>query len=298
MSEIPRVVQESLLKHLGYPPDTPIRSTSVSGGCIHRGMHIVIENQEFFLKWNCSSLASAFSSEADGLTRLSQKGAIKTPEVIALGKPEKSGGCGFLLLEWIFVSPSPAMSAFQTFGEQLAFHHLKTEAKPFGLEIDNFIGSTPQQNCPHMNWVEFFRSRRLNRQYELAAKNHLLTETRRKRLQKLIDHLDKWLPADPPASLLHGDLWIGNVLFDRKGVPVLIDPAVYYGDREADLAFTELFHGFPPVFYQAYQSVYPLDPEYRERRDLYNLYHLLNHLNIFGESYGPAVDRVLMKYVG
>ncbi len=298
MSEIPRIVRERLLKHLGVPQDTPIRSTPVSGGCIHHGMHVVVNNQEFFLKWNCGALASTFPSEVDGLNRLAKTGVIKTPEVIALGKPETPDGCGFLLLEWIPVSPSPAKRVFQTFGEQLASHHLKTEAVPFGLEMDNFIGSTPQQNSPHTNWVDFFRSRRLNYQFELAAKNHLLTETRQKRLRKLMDHLEKWLPANPPASLLHGDLWIENVLFDQSGTPILIDPAVYYGDREADLAFTELFHGFPPIFYQAYQSVYPLDPEYRERRDLYNLYHLLNHLNIFGESYGPAVDRVLMKYVG
>lgn len=295
---LPLKVQQSILQHLGLPLNTPVRTIPVLGGCIHHGMQVLIGEKSYFLKWNCGSLASVFSSEADGLVRIAQKGVIKTPNVIALETPETVTGCGYLLLEWVSASPSPVPLSFRKLGEQLAVHHLKTDAVLFGLEIDNYIGSTPQRNSSTANWVEFFRSQRLQFQFELALKNHLLTKERSKRLQKLMDHLEKWLPATPKPSLLHGDLWIENILFDLQGNPFLIDPAVYYGDREADLAFTELFHGFPSDFYHAYQSVFPLDPEYQERKDLYNLYHLLNHLNIFGESYGAAVDRVLLRYVG
>lgn len=294
----PLKIQRSILQHLGLPLDTLVQTTPVSGGCIHHGVRLLAGEKSYFLKWNCSSLASVFPSEVDGLSRIAQKGVIKTPGVIALGTPEELEGCGYLLLEWISASPSPTLLSFRKLGEQLALHHLKTDSVLFGLDIDNYIGSTPQKNSPTANWVEFFRTQRLQFQFELALKNRLLTETQRKRLQKLMDHLEKWLPPTPKPSLLHGDLWIENVLFDIEGTPILIDPAVYYGDREADLAFTELFHGFPADFYRAYQSVFPLEPEYQERKDLYNLYHLLNHLNIFGASYGSAVDRVLIRFVG
>jgi fructosamine-3-kinase len=133
---------------------------------------------------------------------------------------------------------------------------------------------------------------------ELAGQNGRLPRPRAQRLQKLLNQLDNWLPAHPSASLLHGDLWGGNWLATAAGEPALIDPAVYYGHREADLAFTELFGGFPAAFYAAYQSAWPLENGYEERKDLYNLYHLLNHLNLFGEGYGGGVDSILHRYAG
>jgi fructosamine-3-kinase len=132
----------------------------------------------------------------------------------------------------------------------------------------------------------------------LAQRNDALPAERLRRLEILLARLDEWLPPDPPASLLHGDLWGGNWLVTSAGQPALIDPAVYYGHREADLAFTELFGGFPPAFYAAYREAWPLDPGYADRKELYNLYHLLNHLNLFGEGYGSSVDIILRRYTG
>jgi fructosamine-3-kinase len=168
----------------------------------------------------------------------------------------------------------------------------------FGLDDDNFIGANPQPNQRSDNWLTFFREQRLGFQMELARRNNLLPAQRARRLETLLNRLGDWLPAQPPASLLHGDLWGGNWLATASGEPALIDPAVYYGHREADLAFTELFGGFPAAFYTAYKAAWPPDPGYKERKDLYNLYHLLNHLNLFGEGYGGSVDSILQQYVG
>jgi fructosamine-3-kinase len=181
-------------------------------------------------------------------------------------------------------------------GRGLAAQH-RTTAETFGLDHDNFCGSNAQINTPTDDWVTFFGERRLGYQMELVRSRGRLPGRRGDRLENLIAQLGNWLPSHPPASLLHGDLWGGNWLVTAMGEPALIDPAVYYGHREADLAFTELFGGFPAAFYQAYQSAWPLDPGYEERKPLYNLYHLLNHLNLFGESYGGGVDSILQRYV-
>ncbi len=169
-------------------------------------------------------------------------------------------------------------------------------ASQYGLDHDNFIGANPQPNQAADNWVDFFGQQRLAFQMELARQNGYLPAQRAKLLEKLLVRLNDLLPSQPPASLLHGDLWGGNWLVTEAGEAALIDPAVYYGDRESELAFTELFGGFPSAFYVAYNETWPLDHDYRKRRDLYNLYHLLNHLNLFGESYGGAVDSVLRQY--
>jgi fructosamine-3-kinase len=144
--------------------------------------------------------------------------------------------------------------------------------------------------------VDFFRESRLGYQMELARRSGYLLGGRARLLEKLLARLENWLPVQPPASLLHGDLWGGNWLTTAQGEPALIDPAVYYGHREAELAFTELFGGFPAAFYHAYEEAWPLDAGYVERKALYNLYHLLNHLNLFGEGYGGQVDAILRRY--
>jgi len=166
----------------------------------------------------------------------------------------------------------------------------------YGLDHDNFIGANPQPNHPCNNWVDFFREQRLGYQMELARQRGYLSAKRGQSLETLLANLGNWLPAQPPVSLLHGDLWGGNWLVTDMGEAALIDPAVYYGDREAELAFTELFGGFPSQFYAAYNEVWPLESGYGERKELYNLYHLLNHLNLFGESYGGSVDAILRKF--
>jgi fructosamine-3-kinase len=157
----------------------------------------------------------------------------------------------------------------------------------------------PQPNGWMASWPEFFRERRLRIQGELARRNGRLEGQRARQLERLLDRLDTWLGDHAPRpALLHGDLWGGNVLIGPGGAPALIDPAVFYGDREAELAYTALFGGFPDAFYRAYDETWPLPAGWRERRELYNLYHLLNHLNHFGESYGAEVDSVLRRYAG
>ena len=214
----------------------------------------------------------------------------------AMAQDEAAGDCpAFILMEWLGRGSNTANVA-QALGRGLAAMHRVT-GPAFGLEHDNFIGANPQPNRPAKDWLTFFRDQRLGFQMELAGRKGHLSPPRARRLERLLANLGDWLPTHPPASLLHGDLWGGNWLVTASGEPALVDPAVYYGHREAELAFTELFGGFSGPFYAAYNQAWPLDSGYKERKDLYNLYHLLNHLNIFGEGYGGSVDSVLRRYV-
>jgi protein-ribulosamine 3-kinase len=271
----------------------------VAGGCIHKAYKLITSAGLYFLKWNTAPLPAMFSSEAHGITHIHAVDAIKTPQVLLFSDLTTDGCPGFILMEWIESGAhhfDPAL-----LGEQLALFHLAPAQQPttYGLEINNYIGSTPQINAWSDDWIVFFREQRLNYQANLAIKKGYLPISRRNKLEKLLHQIDRFLTGiDRRPSLLHGDLWAGNILAGSHSEPYLIDPAVYFGDREAEIAFTELFGGFPPRFYQAYNSVWPLSPGYPERRDLYNLYHALNHLNIFGETYGPLVDGILRKYVG
>lgn len=289
------------LDRLGDPSE--IQSVrSLGGGCINNAQRLQTGEQFYFLKWNARPLPGMFKTEAEGLRLMKTTGTVRIPEPFAADDPSNHAP-GFILMEWI-ETPSGLGHKIdmEALGEQLAEMH-RTGASlhhppAFGLDRDNYIGSTPQTNGWELDWVEFFRRQRLLPQMELAKRNGLLGEGRARRLEKLIDRLDRWLGGvERSPSLLHGDLWGGNVMAGPDNQPVLIDPAVYFGDREADIAFTELFGGFSKRFYQAYETVYPLESGYAGRRDLYNLYHLLNHLNLFGEVYGSQVDAVLRHYV-
>jgi fructosamine-3-kinase len=222
---------------------------------------------------------------------------VRAPTVIAAVDPAPEAGQAFLLSEWLEGGGAPVdMTAL---GTQLAALH-RHEAPAYGLDHDNYIGGTPQRNGWDADWPRFFAERRLRPQIELAGARGLLGAGRGRGLERLLGRVGDLLGgvARQPA-LLHGDLWGGNVVAaDPCGAPGLIDPAVYYGDREAEIAFTELFGGFSPAFYAAYRRAWPLEPGYAERRDLYNLYHLLNHLNLFGEGYGPQVDAIIHRYGG
>jgi fructosamine-3-kinase len=276
---------------------SPIHSvSSVGGGSISRVARVRTGAGEYALKWSERGTPGLFAAEAHGLGLLAAAGAVRVPRVPALR--DEPGEAAFLLLEWL-AAPSELnrAAAGEALGRQLAALHRST-APAYGLDRDNFIGATPQSNEWMDSWLAFFRERRLRFQAELARRNGYLSHERAWLLDRLIDQLDTWIDdRHVQPALLHGDLWGGNFILGPGGAPAVIDPAVYYGDREADLAFTMLFGGFPDTFYRAYEEAWPLPDGWRERRDLYNLYHLLNHLNLFGEGYGGAVDAIVRRYV-
>jgi fructosamine-3-kinase len=258
-----------LLKHLGIADAQP-----VSGGCIHRCYRATLSGRAVFLKVNDARLADAFAAEADGLAALRAAGCT-APEPISHGA---AGASAFLLMEFLELE---SRGDFAALGRMLATLH-RAEGSHFGWARDNYIGSTPQPNGAHENWAQFWRERRLEPQLALA---------KRKGYDIDAGNVTALLDGHAPApSLLHGDLWSGNASFLAGGAPVLFDPAVYYGDREADLAMTELFGGFSREFYSAY-GVLPAG--YETRKHLYNLYHLLNHLNLFGGGYLGQVNATL-----
>lgn len=244
----------------------------VSGGCIHRAFRAEADGVRLFVKVNDAGLADAFAAEADGLEALRGAG-VRAPEPLAHGV---EGGYAFLVLEFLDLA---AGGDFAALGVMLAEAHRRPWPQ-FGWRRDNYIGTTPQRNPPASHWAEFWREQRLRPQAERARRHGIEFD-----LERVVRPLEGHAP---PPSLLHGDLWSGNVGFADQA-PVLFDPAVYCGDREADLAMTELFGGFEANFYAAYREAWPLEPGYERRRALYNLYHLLNHLNLFGRSYlGPV----------
>jgi fructosamine-3-kinase len=262
----------------------------VGGGDINEAARIETDRATYFVKWNVHPRSRMFETEARGLKLLADAQAVRVPRVIALIDQPPA-----LVLEWIDLGSNKS-SAAEALGRGLAQQHRSLGAA-YGLDHDNTIGANPQINTPSSSWIEFYRDRRLGEQVKLAHARGHLTPDRARRLDAIMRQLDRWLDESIAApSLLHGDLWGGNTMIDAQGHPVLIDPAVYYGDREAELAFTELFGGFGPRFYAAYNEAWPLDRGYADRRDLYNLYHLLNHLNLFGEGYGGSVDAILRRY--
>lgn len=264
---------------------------SVSGGCINRTERVTTELGVFFLKTlNDSDAEQRFAAEAAGLLALGA--SIRVPAPLAWGS---AAGSGYLLLAWLDLA---GRGDDALLGEQLAALHAETQPY-FGFSSDNYIGTTPQRNAPSMDWPGFYGQSRLRPQLDWAAARGLS-----RRGIDLGHRLIAALPMfftdyDPAPALIHGDLWGGNYGFDPTGTPVLYDPAVYFADREAELAMTELFGGFSDRFYDAYRACSPLDPGYPTRKTLYNLYHVLNHFNLFGGGYGAqaasTMDRLLTE---
>ena len=263
-------VQDALRRQLGIEA-----AETVSGGCIHDCYRVTIKGRRGFLKVNDARYADAFAAEAEGLSALTASGQ-RAPEVLAHGN---AGARAYLLLEYLELNGT---GDFAALGRMLAEAHRKPGPR-FGWARDNYIGSTPQKNGWCDDWAEFWSERRMKPQLDWArARGFSLPDVPCSLLQN----------HEPRPSLLHGDLWSGNAGFTSEG-PVVFDPAVYYGDREADLAMTELFGGFPRGFYRAYNEVFPLQEGYEKRKHLYNLYHLLNHLNLFGGGYLGQVKSTL-----
>ena len=284
-------ISRHISKATGIPFENP-RQHLVGGGCINTTYELDDGKRRFFVKTNQSSFLHMFEAEYAGLLEITQTHTIRAPQPVWCGI---EGSQAYLVMEFLSIGGAGRQGSVAALGEKLAAMHKVTNTD-YGWIRNNTIGSTPQINHPCSNWVEFWRERRLGYQLELAARNGY-----RGRLQQkgelLLSKVAAFFPlqAQLPASLLHGDLWSGNYAIDEAGEPVIFDPAVYYGDRETDIAMTELFGGFPPSFYAAYRSAYPLDEGYVVRKTLYNLYHVLNHLNLFGGGYGGQAERMIEK---
>ncbi|MBT8268307.1 MAG: phosphotransferase [Flavobacteriaceae bacterium] len=263
---------------------------AVSGGDISRAYLLHTSDGNFFLKLNSDHVSEdMFNVEAKGLQILAAAKAIKIPDVIGHGR---IGDYAYLLLEAIKIK-NETPSDLETLGEQLAQLHLST-AEQFGLDHSNFIGSLHQSNDFHEDWTTFYIAERLWPQYQLALSKGLLTNTDIPYVEQMTVCCDN-LFEDIKPSLLHGDLWSGNYLIDQQGLPVLIDPAVYYGHHEVDIAMSRLFGGFSSDFYSAYEYHFPVTEGYEDRMDLYQLYYLLVHLNLFGGSYYGSVMRLTKR---
>ncbi|MCK9606721.1 MAG: fructosamine kinase family protein [Methylomonas sp.] len=256
------------------------RLTRVGGGDINTAFRLQAAGIDWFIKLNRASLLNMFAAEAAGLQELASLQHVKVPRVVAFGAHDNHA---YLLLEYQALGALRGDSA-SLFGRQLARVHRQPQAF-FGWHIDNTIGSTPQHNDRSNNWIDFWQQQRLAKQLQFAAENGFTGSIQTKGL-KLLEKLPAFFSRHQPhPSLLHGDLWGGNAASDSRGNPIMFDPACYYGDRETDIAMTELFGGFATGFYSAYNEEYPLDPDYKTRKTLYNLYHILNHLNLFGGGY-------------
>lgn len=274
---------DSIIRDIETTTETLLTNThlsSISGGSINDAYLLQSNKHSYFIKLNQPHLEFMFEAEAHGLEEMRALNCVRIPEVICYGQGDNHS---YLVLEYIELG-SLRGNASKLLGTQLAQLHSYRQAF-FGWDINNTIGSTPQHNEREHDWLTFWQQHRLGAQLKIAAKNGF-----HGRLQDKGQNLVEKLPAffegyTPTPALLHGDLWGGNAGADSQGNPVIFDPACYYGDREADIAMTELFGGFGNDFFSAYQAEYPLDSGYKFRKTLYNLYHIINHINLFGGGY-------------
>lgn len=287
---------EEALHNLYGGDCTVIKQRVVSGGDINQAYVLDLSNgEQIFMKVNSRANIDFFRAEKEGLQAIRHTETARVPEVFAMGEEDSFS---FLLLSYI-PEGRKSRSSSEELGRMLASMHLADAGAfvpngKFGFLHDNYIGAGKQINTPEESWITFFVQRRLIPQYEKAS--GWFGKEDHKEFDSFVDRLDQILTEPEKPSLLHGDLWGGNYMIDQEGKPWLIDPAVYVGHREADLAMTELFGGFDSAFYEAYRETAGIDPDYKDRRDIYNLYHLLNHLNLFGGSYLPSVQAVIRQY--
>ena len=284
--EIKQAIQESL--------NADIQSVQrVSGGSINRAAKAELSNgKKCFLKWNSSANPEMFLKEKKGLQQLQHADTdLRVPTVLATGQTR--GGTGFLVQEFINEG-QPKATSNEQFGQSLAQLHQHQGAR-FGLTYDNYIGKLPQYNDQHDSWTDFFIEQRMQPQLRMAMDSGKLNETTANHFEAMYKQLGNIFPDEPPA-LLHGDLWGGNYFFDKNGKATIYDPAIYYGCREIELAFTYLFGGFSQDFYRAYKNIWPLEPNFSQRKDIYNLYPLLVHTNLFGGSYARQVESIVNRF--
>jgi fructosamine-3-kinase len=281
---------DAIAQHISDKIGTPFTiqdRRSVGGGCINQAYRIGHGDRSFFLKFNQASQLAMFEAEALGLKEMYDSHTIRVPQPICWGLADNSA---YIVMEWLDLGYGKGDS-WQRMGTNLAAMHRVTSSNGFGWRQNNTIGDTPQQNPWTQNWMEFYREHRLRYQFKLANRRggHF------PRQDELLAALPELLAGhDPAPALVHGDLWSGNASVTQDGEPVILDPATYYGDREVDIAMTELFGRFSPAFYEAYNAAYPLDQGYYTvRKTLYNLYHIINHFNLFGGGYGSQANRMI-----
>ncbi|MEM9451955.1 MAG: fructosamine kinase family protein [Cyanobacteria bacterium P01_E01_bin.6] len=260
----------------------------VGGGSVNQAYAVSNNHQAYFVKLNDANRMGMFEAEALSLRKMWKTQTIRVPKAICWGTVESSS---YIALEWLDFAYG-THDAWISMGQQLADMHRVTSPQGFGWEDDNTIGFIPQKNPWTEDWLTFFRDHRLGYQFQLARKRggHFpQQDTLMQAIPELLaDH-------DPQPSLVHGDLWSGNAAVTQADEPVIFDPAAYYGDREVDLAMSELFGRFPEDFYRAYNDAYPLDPGYDRRKVLYNLYHIINHFNQFGGSYESQANSMIRQ---
>ena len=282
---------QQTLNSLGEAHTKVTSVTPVSGGDINRAFQVRTQSGSYFLKYNdADRFPRMFETEALGLKLLKNPTTPRVPEVLAHGK---SGKHSWLMLEYI-TQGSYGKSFWDDFGFALGQLH-KNSNESFGLDHNNYIGSLPQSNKNHESWNEFFIEERLGKQLEMAKKKGLLDNSLMQGFDNLFKAIPSIFPQESPA-LVHGDLWSGNFMCDTHGNPCIIDPAVYYGFREMDIAMRKLFGGFASWFYEAYHEAFPMAPGWQQRLDICNLYPLLVHVNLFGGGYLASVKAVVKRY--
>lgn len=263
---------------------------SVGGGCINQAYKISGHGNHYFVKLNQASQVEMFEAEALGLEQMYATQTITVPQPICWGI---AGNSCYLVLQWLDFGGNNSQ-AWEEMGKQLAAMHKQGVTDRFGWERNNTIGSTPQINTWMENWADFFAEQRIGYQLKLAKRRGASFPDPTQVIEAIREQL---ADRQPEASIVHGDLWSGNAAVTKDNQPVILDPATYYGDREVDLAMTELFGGFPATFYRGYNQVWQLDRGYQQRKTIYNLYHILNHFNLFGGGYASQANRMIAQII-
>ena len=283
-------VWADIAAHVGRVIGRPFQAEqthSVGGGCINQAYGLSDGETTFFIKLNQASKLAMFEAELAGLKEMYNSQTIRVPQPVCCGL---AGSNSYIVMEWLNLGSRG--SAWDTMGRHLAAMHRVSSDLGFGWHSANTIGETHQPNEWQESWLAFWRDQRLGYQFKLAKRRGGSFPQQ----QALMAALPELLAGhDPVPSLVHGDLWSGNAAITTAGEPVIFDPATYYGDREVDLAMTELFGRFPTSFYDAYEAAYPLPAGYPTRKILYNLYHILNHFNLFGGGYAAQANRMIQQ---
>ena len=284
-------VREALAPELGAALGE-LQWLRVGGGSINSAARLVAADQSFFLKWNDRGLPHHFEAEAMGLKAIAATSTLIVPRPLAWS--DAGTGESFLLLEDLG-SGAPEPGFDRQFGRALAQLHAHGDARGFGFAMDGYCGATPQPNRWCSSWLEFYAEHRLAHLLRLCEARGFAHSAS---LERLIARLPEWLEEPAESSLLHGDLWIGNLHVTSAGQPAVLDPAAYYGHREAELGMMQLFGGFAPEVWQSYETAAALSPGWRERLPLYELYHVLNHYVLFGGGYGAQAGRIVRRFLG